>query len=45
MAGNGIEMNLDALIDCSEQNVMQGYNWVVKYSGTAPKRKMGILGS
>ena len=45
MGGNGMEMSLDSLIDCSEQNLRQGYNWVVKYSGTAPKRKMGILWS
>ena len=45
MVGNGIEMNLNSLIDCSEQNLRQGYNWVVKYSGIAPKIKMGIFGS
>ena len=44
MVGNGIERNLDSLIDCSEQNLRQGYNYVVKYSGTAPNRKMGIFG-
>ena len=44
MVGNGIEMNMDFLIDCSEQNLRQGYNYVVKYSGTAPNRKMGIFG-
>ena len=45
MVRNGIEMSLDSLIDCCDQNLRQGYNWVVKYNGTASKRKIGILGS